>query len=141
MSDGRIATPRPPGGELAALARQDIDPSQLVYIGFLYELDHVGRVELEPRPADYEKYGPEHRMHYQHGYHDVLPPMALIALFAPMARSTNRSTAKDRPPPVLLLCVTSSRTLNPRPCARMANSASRHDAVCPVTGRERSRAG
>ncbi len=33
-----------------------------------------------------------HRTHYLHGYHGAVPPMALIALFAPMARSTNRST-------------------------------------------------
>ncbi len=45
-----------------------------------------------PRPADYEKYGPVHRTHYLHGYDGAVPPMALIALFAPMARSTNRST-------------------------------------------------
>jgi hypothetical protein len=31
-------------------------------------------------------------MHHLHGYHGAVPPMALIALFAPMARSTNRST-------------------------------------------------
>ena len=29
---------------------------------------------------------------YLHGYHGAVPPMALIALFAQMARSTNRST-------------------------------------------------
>src|SRR5580700_10816660 len=45
-----------------------------------------------PRPADYENSGPVHRTHELHGYHGVVPPMALIALFAPMARSTNRST-------------------------------------------------
>jgi hypothetical protein len=45
-----------------------------------------------PRPADYEKYGPVHRTHYLHGYHGSMPPIALIAPFAPMARSTNRST-------------------------------------------------
>jgi len=44
-----------------------------------------------PRPADYENYGPMHRTHYLHGYHGAVPPMALIALFAPMARSTDRS--------------------------------------------------
>jgi hypothetical protein len=47
-----------------------------------------------PRPADYENYGPVHRAHYLHGYHEAVPLMALIALVAPMARSTNRSTAK-----------------------------------------------
>ena len=45
-----------------------------------------------PRPADYEKYGSVHRTHYLHGYHGAVPPMALIALFAQMTRSTNRST-------------------------------------------------
>jgi len=33
-----------------------------------------------------------HRTHYLHGYHGVVPPMALIALFARVTRSTNRST-------------------------------------------------
>ena len=32
------------------------------------------------------------RTRYLHGYHGAVPPMALIALFAQMARSTNRST-------------------------------------------------
>jgi hypothetical protein len=33
-----------------------------------------------------------HRAHYLYGYHGAMPPMAPIALVAPMARSTNRST-------------------------------------------------
>ena len=33
-----------------------------------------------------------HRKHYLHGYHGAVPPMALIALLATMARSTIRST-------------------------------------------------
>jgi hypothetical protein len=45
-----------------------------------------------PRPADYEKYGPTLPMLYLHGYHGVVPPMALIALYARVPRSTNRST-------------------------------------------------
>ena len=45
-----------------------------------------------PRPADYEKYGLVHREHYLHGYHEAVPLVALIAPFALMARSTNRST-------------------------------------------------
>jgi hypothetical protein len=45
-----------------------------------------------PRPADYEKYGPALRVRYLHGYHGAVPPMALIALFARVTRSTNRST-------------------------------------------------
>jgi hypothetical protein len=44
------------------------------------------------RPADDEKYGSALRTLYLHGYHGSVPPMALIALFATMARSTNRST-------------------------------------------------
>ena len=60
-----------------------------------------------PRPADYENYGPVHRTHYLHGYHEAVPPMAPIAVVAPMARSTNRSTAAAPDPFVLLLYVTS----------------------------------
>ena len=45
-----------------------------------------------PRPADYEKYGPEHRTHYLHGYHGAVPLVTLIAQLARMTRSTNRST-------------------------------------------------
>ena len=45
-----------------------------------------------PRPADYEKPSPTLRERYLHGYHGAVPPMALIALLAAMARSTNRST-------------------------------------------------
>src|SRR5580700_886096 len=45
-----------------------------------------------PRPADYEKYGPTLWTRYLHGYHRAVPPMALIAQLARMARSTNRST-------------------------------------------------
>jgi hypothetical protein len=44
------------------------------------------------RPADYENYGPALPTLYLHGYHVAVPPMALIALYARMARSTNRST-------------------------------------------------
>jgi len=39
-----------------------------------------------------EKYGPVHRTHYLHGYHAAVPLMTLIASFARVARSTNRST-------------------------------------------------
>ena len=45
-----------------------------------------------PRPADYEKPGPALWARYLHGYHGVVPPMALIAPFARVTRSTNRST-------------------------------------------------
>ncbi len=34
-----------------------------------------------------------HRAHYLHGYHGAVPLMAPIALFARVARSTNRSTS------------------------------------------------
>jgi len=46
-----------------------------------------------PRPADYEKHGPALRMRYLHAYRAAAAPMAVIALIARMARSTNRSTA------------------------------------------------
>ncbi len=45
-----------------------------------------------PRPADYEKYGPALRVRYLHRYHGVVPPMTLIAPLAQVARSTKRST-------------------------------------------------
>ena len=60
-----------------------------------------------PRPADYEKPSPAQLMHYLHGYHGVVPPMALIAPFARVTRSTNRSTPEAPCPLILLLCVTS----------------------------------
>jgi hypothetical protein len=80
MPDVRIATPRPPGGELAALARQGIGPFQLVYLGFCTDLITWGGWGSNPRPADYEKYGPVHRAHYLHGYHGAVPPIALLLL-------------------------------------------------------------
>jgi len=45
-----------------------------------------------PRPADYEKHGPALRVRCLHRYHGVVPLMTLIALFARVTRSTNRST-------------------------------------------------
>ncbi len=45
-----------------------------------------------PRPADYENYGPTLPTLYLHGHHGVVPPTALIAAFAQVTRSTNRST-------------------------------------------------
>ena len=45
-----------------------------------------------PRPADYEKYGPELWVRCLHGYHGVVALVTLIAPFARMTRSTNRST-------------------------------------------------
>jgi hypothetical protein len=73
-----------------------------------------------PRPADYEKPGPVRQLRYLHGYHGAVPPMALIAPYARMTRSTNRSTAKRRSPRVPLLPVTSLGTLSPRPRERIA---------------------
>jgi hypothetical protein len=48
-----------------------------------------------PRPADYEKHGPAFRVRYLHRYHGAVPPMALIAPFAQVTRSTNRSTPRQ----------------------------------------------
>jgi hypothetical protein len=45
-----------------------------------------------PRPADYEKYGLVQPVRQLHRYHGAVPPIALIAPFARMTRSTNRST-------------------------------------------------
>ena len=45
-----------------------------------------------PRPADYEKHGPALRTRYLHGYHGFVPLITLIAPFARVTRSTNRST-------------------------------------------------
>jgi hypothetical protein len=45
-----------------------------------------------PQPADYENYGPALPTLYLRGYHGAVPLMALIALYARVARSTNRST-------------------------------------------------
>jgi hypothetical protein len=45
-----------------------------------------------PRPADYEKYGPALQVRCLHRYHGAVPPVTLIAPFARVARSTNRST-------------------------------------------------
>ena len=57
-----------------------------------------------PRPADYEKYGPPPRVRYLHGHHGVVPPVALIALSARVTRSTNR--------PRLTIAVTGCRLQN-----------------------------
>jgi hypothetical protein len=48
-----------------------------------------------------------HHSRYLHGYHGVVPPMALSALVAQMARSMNRSTAAAPDSLILLLWVTS----------------------------------
>jgi hypothetical protein len=48
-------------------------------------------VGSNPRPADYEKYGPALWALCLHTCHEVVPLMALIAPFARITRSTNRS--------------------------------------------------
>ena len=85
-----------------------------------------------PRPADYEKYGPMQRTHYLHGYHGAVPLVTLIAPFARMTRSTDRSTAKHRTPPVLLLCVTWPGAPSPRPRERISRLRleARHGLFC-----------
>jgi len=50
-----------------------------------------------PRPADYENYGPALRARYLHGYHGAVPPMALIAPFGRVARSTTYSGRQPIP--------------------------------------------
>jgi len=55
-----------------------------------YRLGLGGRGS-NPRPADYEKYGPTQRARWLHRWHGVVPSMALIAPFARAARSTDRS--------------------------------------------------
>src|SRR5208282_3161297 len=47
-----------------------------------------------PRPADYEEPVVTLRTRYLHGYYGVAPPITLIAPFAQVSGSTNRSTAK-----------------------------------------------
>jgi hypothetical protein len=49
-------------------------------------------VGLEPTSGDYEKYGPALRARYLHGYYEVTPPVTLIAPYARVSPSTNRST-------------------------------------------------
>ena len=55
------------------------------------------------RPTDYENYGPALPTLYLHGYHGAVPLMALIAPFAQVARSTNRSTTAA-PDPLSCYC-------------------------------------
>jgi hypothetical protein len=62
-----------------------------------------------PRPADYENYGPALPTLYLHGYHGAVPPMALIALYAQVARSTNRSTTTTASAGLQLRSVTADR--------------------------------
>jgi hypothetical protein len=58
----------------------------------------VGGWGSNPRPADYEKHGLTLQVRCLHGYRGVLPPMALIAPFAQVTRSTNRSTPRQGNP-------------------------------------------
>jgi hypothetical protein len=70
----------------------------------------VGRVGLEPTTG---------RLNYGRGYHGVVPPMALTALVAPIARSTNRSTPTMAATGCQLQNVTAFRPIStcPRPVA------------------------
>jgi hypothetical protein len=79
--------------------------------------DRWGWEHSNPRPANYEKYGPALRVLCLHRYHRAMP---LIALFAPMVRSTNWSAAKRRlhPPPANVRNVARSAP----PTAARANS-------------------
>ena len=61
-----------------------------------------------------------HRTHHLRGYHEAVQPTALIALFAPMARSTNRSTAKTPAVPRPTTVCNAAR--GARPAAARANS-------------------
>jgi hypothetical protein len=51
-----------------------------------------GGFDSNSRLADYEKSGPALQTRCLHGYHGAVPPMALMALFARVTRSMNRST-------------------------------------------------
>jgi hypothetical protein len=64
-----------------------------------------------PRPADYEKPGVTLRTRYLHSYRAAAAPIALIALIALTARSTNRSTThKDGSPYRLRSVITGLRS-------------------------------
>ena len=67
------------------------------------------------------------------GYHGAAPPMALSALVAQMARSTNRSTAAAPDPLILLLCVTSLAAPVPLPgaCSPARNITNRGVSARP----------
>jgi hypothetical protein len=74
-----------------------------------------------PRPADYEEPGPALRARCLHGYHGVAPLVALVAPFAQMARSTNRSTPLRAITGYQLQNVTAAdRHRMPRPLGRAA---------------------
>jgi hypothetical protein len=60
--------------------RTCVDPRAGLIVRRIYPKSRVGRWGSNPRPADYEKYGPAHHRHYLHGYHEAVPPMAPIAL-------------------------------------------------------------
>src|SRR6202035_3790647 len=74
-----------------------------------------------PRPADYEEPGSALRVRCLHGYHGAVPPMALIAQFARVARSTNRSTPLTAIIECQLQNVTAAgRAARPRPLGKAA---------------------
>jgi hypothetical protein len=66
-----------------------------------------------PRPADYEKYGRALRVRYLRGYHGVVSLEALMAPFARVARSTNRSTNSM----VITGCQLRNVTADSAPCS------------------------
>jgi hypothetical protein len=83
--------------DIATTAREPSLTERPAELGVAYRRkDEVGvsspAALPNPRPADYEKYGPAHRAHCLHGCHGAVPPMALIAQLAHIARSTSRST-------------------------------------------------
>ena len=91
-----------------------------------------------PRPADYEKHGPALRARYLHGCHGLVPPMALIALLARMARSTSRSTTAAPDPLVLLLYITSPAAPGPHPrerCPVCQEPRAQPNAIANITNR------
>jgi len=62
--------------------------------GHTLRVVHRSSVPAHPPTSGrlHEKHAPALRTRYLHGHHGVVPPMALIAPFARVARSTNRST-------------------------------------------------
>jgi len=74
-------------------------------------------------PADYEKPGPALRTRYLHGYHGSAPLKAVIAPFARVTRSTNRST---------VAALVSAHSVTVRNIAKSVGltSAANGDTVC-----------
>ena len=64
-----VCSPRQLFPGLASQAKSQVSAGEGVWGGW----------GSNPRPADYEKYGPALPTLYLHGYHGAVPPMALIA--------------------------------------------------------------